>query len=375
MPFKLSFSKPGLRFVAGAVAFAALVFGAGAVCGQLGYRINPTASVPVGIWQRTPTPQPLSHGAIVSYCLPESIQAPGSANWRLGSCPDGRLPLFKPVAALAGDVVEVHPEGIAVNGVWLANSQPRPHDRNQTPLTPYPPGRYPVKARQAWLISTYHPGSYDSRYFGPVPLEALEGPIHPVLVNQPLKPYALQPTEDTTLSQSPTLPAWLLHETPEKTTITKPSESYTGKTDLLQRCGPHVHHKTLAAIMRVESGGYPWVIGVNSGTRLKRKPANQQEAIHTAKALLAANANIDLGLMQINSNNLRWLGLSVEEVFDPCTNIRAGARILTQNYQKASQSRGPGQAALEAALSAYNTGHFEHGFHNGYVGKVLANQR
>jgi type IV secretion system protein VirB1 len=49
--------------------------------------------------------------------------------------------------------------------------------------------------------------------------------------------------------------------------------------------------------------------------------------------------------------------------------VKAGAAILTANYAEAVRSRGEGQGALQAALSAYNTGSFYRGFANGYVAK------
>ena len=73
--------------------------------------------------------------------------------------------------------------------------------------------------------------------------------------------------------------------------------------------------------------------------------------------------------MQVNSRNLQALGIAVFQAFDPCTNIRAGATILSADYADASRLRGPGQAALQAALSAYNTGDFYRGFENGYVAR------
>ena len=73
--------------------------------------------------------------------------------------------------------------------------------------------------------------------------------------------------------------------------------------------------------------------------------------------------------MQVNSRNLAALGVTIEQVLDPCTNIRIGATILTAEYAEAVHSRGEGQPALKAALSAYNTGDFYRGFANGYVAR------
>ena len=46
-------------------------------------------------------------------------------------------------------------------------------------------------------------------------------------------------------------------------------------------------------------------------------PADQVEKLHIIRCLLDRGANLDLGLAQINSDNLEWLGLSPEAVFDP----------------------------------------------------------
>src|SRR3546814_7137337 len=85
-----------------------------------------------------------------------------------------------------------------------------------------------------------------------------------------------------------------------------------------------------------------------------------------------AGYSVDLGLGQINSRNMRWLGLTLETVFDPCKNIEALGRVLTQNYIKAIAGRDP-QTALRIALSLYNTGSSSRGFRNGYVAKVVRN--
>lgn len=123
----------------------------------------------------------------------------------------------------------------------------------------------------------------------------------------------------------------------------------------------------MAAIVSVESRGNPYAIGVNRGHQV-RQPSSAAEAVTVAKRLLARGANIDLGLGQINSSNLKWLGLSVEAAFDPCSNLAAAARVLTGNYRRAV-ALGI-QSPLGAALSAYNTGSMQRGYRNGYVAKV-----
>jgi type IV secretion system protein VirB1 len=139
---------------------------------------------------------------------------------------------------------------------------------------------------------------------------------------------------------------------------------------LVLMCAPFVSSNTMMAIMAQESAGNPWALGVNGNHRFK-KPDSCQTAVTEARRLLAAGANIDMGLMQINNRTMVNLGLTVEQVFDPCSNVYAGGVVLTRNYVKASEQFGDPQSALQAAISAYNTGNFHSGFKNGYVRLVL----
>jgi type IV secretion system protein VirB1 len=137
----------------------------------------------------------------------------------------------------------------------------------------------------------------------------------------------------------------------------------------LLACAPNVAPVTLEAVMQVESRGSPLALNVN-GLRVQPAPARDaQEAAQIARSYIARGYNVDLGLMQVNNRNLAALGYTIEEVLDPCTNVKAGAAILTANYVRAVQSFGEGQGALRAALSAYNTGDFWKGYRNGYLAK------
>jgi len=141
--------------------------------------------------------------------------------------------------------------------------------------------------------------------------------------------------------------------------------------EMMQHCAPSVAPATLAAIIQVESGGNSLALGVNAPRHRirKLKPHSIPEAAFLARYYIDLGYSVDLGLMQINSNNLKGLGLTIEEVLEPCQNLQAGSRILTRSYQGAVKRYGEGQPALKAALSAYNTGNYEQGFQNGYVAK------
>jgi len=139
---------------------------------------------------------------------------------------------------------------------------------------------------------------------------------------------------------------------------------------LAQVCAPQTAPETLTAVAYVESRFDPLAIGVNRGRRPDRAPRDAAEAARIARALLAEGANLDLGLAQINSDNLGWLGLSVEAAFDPCRSLAAAGRILNAGYRPV---RGDSpQMTLRTALSRYNTGHPTRGLSNGYVARVEA---
>ena len=149
--------------------------------------------------------------------------------------------------------------------------------------------------------------------------------------------------------------------------------TYTGAAilGLAAQCAPNVAPQTVAAIVQTESQGYPFALNVN-GTRQPARQMNATAAAATAKRYVAAGYSVDLGLGQINSRNMRRLGLTWETVFDPCTNIAALGQVLSQNYQSVAGGRHP-QTALRLALSMYNTGSTSRGFRNGYVAKVVGN--
>lgn len=150
--------------------------------------------------------------------------------------------------------------------------------------------------------------------------------------------------------------------------------------ELLARCAPTVAESTMASIVKVESSGNVFAVADAGPVKLPwsvRKtmvrsyfPSSKQEAVDLVRSLMNKGHTVSLGLSQVNDRNLKRLGLSVDQVFDPCTNLSAGAQILTDFYQRASKQFGPGERALQAAISAYNSGDWERGVSNGYVTQV-----
>ncbi|MBN9319867.1 MAG: lytic transglycosylase domain-containing protein [Caulobacterales bacterium] len=140
---------------------------------------------------------------------------------------------------------------------------------------------------------------------------------------------------------------------------------------LAAACAPTVAPTTMLAIIQTESAGDPLAINVNGSPQVRVTATSRSEASRKAGELVAAGRSVDLGLAQINSRNLAWLGLTVEQAFDDCLNLSAAGRILTDGYQRAGLGQTAPQTALRAALSYYNTGHPSRGLTNGYVDRVL----
>jgi type IV secretion system protein VirB1 len=145
--------------------------------------------------------------------------------------------------------------------------------------------------------------------------------------------------------------------------------------ELILACAPNVAPSTIQEIIRVESAGNPLAININTRNGVKLRPTikitTPQHAIAVTYAAIALGHTVDMGYMQVNSANLKKLGYTVEDMFDTCKNLKAGAAILSAAYTAALPRHKNEQAALRAALSAYNTGNFTSGFGNGYVMRYL----
>jgi conjugative transfer signal peptidase TraF len=134
-----------------------------------GLRLNLTGSLPVGLYVAARGAP--ARGRLVLVCLPPRVAALARARGyvpRGGACPGGLAPIGKRVVAVAGDTVDITTHGLSVNGVPIPSSQALAKDRRDRPLPHVPMGRYVVRPGTVWIVSSYSPFSFDSRYFGAV---------------------------------------------------------------------------------------------------------------------------------------------------------------------------------------------------------------
>ena len=142
---------------AGAIVVIAAILGHGMLW-------NVSASVPRGLYA-VMLDEPCRRGSLVSFRPP-----PGAAMiiYSRDYLPAG-AGLIKQLVGLPGDLVCVRPAGLYVNAVRFGDVAVT--DSRGRLLVPY---RFcgAVAAGQAFVATTAHL-SYDSRYFGPVPLSSL----------------------------------------------------------------------------------------------------------------------------------------------------------------------------------------------------------
>ena len=204
------------RMVAGSVlALAGLLALPMLLFGPPPLSINLSGSLPVGLYWTGSLPQPGSAsgestsggrggdlgvevGMLVSACLPPRVARSALERGYLpeGPCPSGIAPVGKVIAALPRDTVDVTDSGSYVNGKLLPESAPFLSDSRGRAM-PRVRGRFILPVGTAWLYSGHSPQSFDSRYYGPVPLSGVRGQLFPLLTRGEIHRPSLPPLRDT----------------------------------------------------------------------------------------------------------------------------------------------------------------------------------
>jgi len=163
--------------------FAALLWGTVQIADSAGIRINHTPSLAGRWWRIAPLQGPLQRGQVVSFCPPDgAIIREARARRYLGGgrCSGDTEPLLKRIEALAGDRVVLDPDGVTVNGIPLAGTGRLERDGRGRQIAGIAPGIWLIETDAFWAGSAAHPRSFDSRYFGPVPVSQIIGIARPL---------------------------------------------------------------------------------------------------------------------------------------------------------------------------------------------------
>ncbi|ECL7789975.1 TPA: lytic transglycosylase domain-containing protein [Escherichia coli] len=128
---------------------------------------------------------------------------------------------------------------------------------------------------------------------------------------------------------------------------------------LLSQCAPDVSPVTAMAVIQTESGGNPYVVA-NVSDGVSKAFDDEKLAVAYVNDLSRHGKTYSAGLMQVYSKNFSAYQVDNSTIFDPCTNIKVGAKILTENYE--SQKGGDVQTNLRKSLSMYYSGNETRGF-------------
>lgn len=155
------------------LVFLLFLFAAGMLL-QRNLVINTTESFPRGIYRKEA--REFRKGDLVLVCPPDRPifhDALGAGLLSPGLCPGGLGYLIKQVAATEGDVVEISPTGVTINGERLKNSRRQSIRLGHMEL--------PVRRKlyKEVVLMSPHPMSFDSRYFGIIPASAVLTSLEP----------------------------------------------------------------------------------------------------------------------------------------------------------------------------------------------------
>lgn len=117
---------------------------------------------------------------------------------------------------------------------------------------------------------------------------------------------------------------------------------------LVLQCARTIHPDTANDIARVESGFYPYAIGIVG--EKGRFPQTKAEALKTIKLLNEQGKNYSVGLMQINKSNFDKFNVTASDMLSPCDNLSVFEKIITDCYIRGK--------TLKNALSCYYSGNF-----------------
>lgn len=137
-----------------------------------------------------------------------------------------------------------------------------------------------------------------------------------------------------------------------------------------QQCAVDVEPAVMSAIVHTESNFNPYAIGVVGGSI--KQPTNYVDAVKAVRLLREQGRNFSVGLAQVNKINFKTYNMNERNMFDPCTNLRAGSSIFANCLKRADSQYGSKHSydgKLRLAMSCYYSGNFKTGFRADFKGQ------
>ncbi|HAT9660781.1 TPA: conjugative transfer signal peptidase TraF [Legionella pneumophila] len=155
----------------------------GSLFHSMGFRINLTESIPVGLYRITGT-EPLKN-AYVIFC-PDDRQSFRLAKNRgyidHGLYCNGYGYLMKKVVAVSSDILSVTNEGVYVNQMLIPYSKPKLQDGMNRTLPQWQVMNYQLQEDEIMTMTSQSEWSFDGRYYGLVQTRQIKGMITPIWV-------------------------------------------------------------------------------------------------------------------------------------------------------------------------------------------------
>lgn len=179
---RLSVNKRRLKKVAIlSMTVFLFVLAAGTVFYYSGFRINLTPSLPVGIWKINKQFGEIKKGDIIWFVPTKEVARFGMQRNYLVEKPgavNNCIPLLKKVYGLPGDTYSFYEDFIRINNVPVENTKRRKADSKGRPMPKIENG---IVHEGHLFVLTLNYHSFDSRYYGPIPIENVEGIATPIL--------------------------------------------------------------------------------------------------------------------------------------------------------------------------------------------------
>lgn len=113
---------------------------------------------------------------------------------------------------------------------------------------------------------------------------------------------------------------------------------------LVSQCLPGSPPSSLSEIVRQASGFEPLVILiVQNGKPISVRAPSKEDAIAFAAESRIVGQRVKVGLAGLDTRDLDRLGLSLGDAFEPCTNLRAAARLLGESPTASKPVRSTGR--------------------------------
>ncbi|HAU1091240.1 TPA: conjugative transfer signal peptidase TraF [Legionella pneumophila] len=156
---------------------------AGMLFHSMGFKINLTESIPIGLYRITGT-EPLKN-AYVIFC-PDDRKTFRLAKNRgyidPGLYCNGYGYLMKKIVAVSGDVLSTTNEGVYVNQMLTPYSKPKLQDGMNRTLPQWQVMNYQLQEDEIMTMTSQSEWSFDGRYYGLVHTRQIKGMITPIWV-------------------------------------------------------------------------------------------------------------------------------------------------------------------------------------------------